>query len=79
MAQCREELPIPTLMRGYMYTHDYRNLAQAKQALADVDLTRLACESCGTCTVTDCTMGFDVRERILDIARIRHVPDDFLS
>jgi hypothetical protein len=60
-----------------MYVYGYRDLAAARDALDGVDLSFLACETCDRCTV-DCTMGFDVRGRIRDVARIRHVPEDFV-
>jgi predicted aldo/keto reductase-like oxidoreductase len=79
LAQCPKGVEVPTLVRSYMYTYGYRDLAAAKLALEPVDVDRAAraCGSCETCTVR-CTMGFDVRERIRDVARIRHVPDDFV-
>jgi hypothetical protein len=62
-----------------MYTYGYRDLAAAKLALEAVDVAAAAraCGSCETCAVS-CTMGFDVRDRVRDIARIRHVPDEFV-
>jgi predicted aldo/keto reductase-like oxidoreductase len=79
LAQCPKGVEVPTLVRSYMYTYGYRDLAAAKSALEPVDVARAAeaCGSCETCSVR-CTMGFDVRERIRDVARIRHVPDDFV-
>lgn len=79
MAQCPKGVEIPTLARSFMYTYGYRDLAAAKQALEPVDVAAAAraCGSCDTCAVS-CTMGFDVRERVCDIARIQHVPDDFV-
>lgn len=76
--QCRHRLELPAMMRSYMYAYGYRDLAKAKNAVRDLDLAPVACESCGPCTVTDCSMGFDVREKALDIARIAAVPDDFI-
>ncbi len=78
VAQCGKDIEIPTLMRGYMYVHGYRNLAKAKEALRHVDLVALPCSSCDKCKV-DCTMGFDVKNKIEDIARIRGVPEDFIA
>jgi len=77
IAQCRESLNIPTLMRSYMYAYGYRNSALAKETLQSVDLPNAPCTNCHTCTVT-CTMGFDVRNKILDIVRLKDVPEDFL-
>jgi predicted aldo/keto reductase-like oxidoreductase len=79
MAQCPKGVEIPTLMRGYMYTHGYRDLAAAKLALDPVDVAAAArgCGSCETCSVS-CRMGYDVRDRVRDVAWIQHVPDDFV-
>jgi predicted aldo/keto reductase-like oxidoreductase len=80
IAQCPKGVEVPTLARSYMYTYGYRDLASAKLALEPVDVAAAerACGSCETCAVK-CTMGFDVRDRVLDVARIRHVPDDFVA
>jgi len=77
--QCRHHLELPAMMRSYMYAYGYRDLAKAKNAVRNLDLTPLVCETCGSCTVTDCTMGFDVKGKALDIARIAAVPDDFIG
>lgn len=77
MAQCGRGVDIPTMLRSYMYVYGYRNLAAAREALDGVELGRLACESCDGCTV-NCTMGFDVRGRVRDVARIRYVPEEFV-
>ena len=77
--QCDRDVAIPTLMRSYMYAYGYRDLAKAKDALREIDLSHVACESCDACRVTDCRMGFDVRDKVTDIVRIRQVPDDFIA
>jgi predicted aldo/keto reductase-like oxidoreductase len=75
---CREGLDVPTLMRSYMYAYGYKNLALAKDTLDSVDLPGTPCSSCESCTLS-CTMGFDVREKIAAIVRLRDVPEDFLA
>jgi aryl-alcohol dehydrogenase-like predicted oxidoreductase len=79
-SQCPENLDIPTLMRSYMYAYGYKNLFEARSTLMDAGLPVLPCSSpsCSTCAV-NCTMGFDVKEKILDIARLRSVSEDFLG
>ena len=77
LAQCDKGVEVPTLMRSYMYAHGYRNLAKAKEALRHVDLDRIACSTCDTCRV-NCTMGFDIKNKVEDIARIKNVPYDFV-
>jgi predicted aldo/keto reductase-like oxidoreductase len=80
IAQCPKGVEVPTLARSYMYTYGYRDLGAAKLALEPVDVAAAerACGGCENCAV-ECTMGFDVRDRVLDVARIRHVPDDFVA
>ncbi len=75
--QCPAGLDIPTLMRSYMYAYGYRNAAQARSTLDLVELSGDPCGKCETCSV-QCASGFDVRERIQDIARLRDVPLEFL-
>jgi len=76
LPQCGREIAIPTLMRSYMYMYGYRDLRAAKEALAKIDLLDIPCSSCGDCSVT-CSMGFDIKNKIEDMAWIKHVPDDF--
>lgn len=78
VAQCPHGLEIPTIMRSYMYAYGYRNLAEAKTTLDSLALRRIPCESCGSCTVR-CAQGFDVKDRVTDIARLRNVPADLLA
>jgi predicted aldo/keto reductase-like oxidoreductase len=77
VAQCPHGVDIPTFMRSYMYVYGYRNLGAAKEALVSTDLTHISCNDCGSCPVR-CTMGFDVRDQVIDIARIKDVPDGFV-
>jgi hypothetical protein len=66
-------------VKSYMYAYGYKNLIQAAETLPPqlAGLSHLPCKSCSGCTV-QCTMGFDVRGKILDIARIKEIPEDFL-
>jgi predicted aldo/keto reductase-like oxidoreductase len=77
VAQCPENLDIPTIMRSYMYAYGYRNLSQARQTMDRVDQHDLSCKDCYECQV-NCTMGFDVRGKILDISRIKEIPEDMI-
>lgn len=78
LPQCPHNLDIPTIMRSYMYAYGYKNTSQAYQNLATIDLSGKPCEKCGSCSV-NCTSGFDVKNKIMDIARLRDVPRDFLK
>jgi len=75
--QCRQHLDIPTLMRSYMYAYGYRDLEHAQHTLFESGLAGKPCDKCEVCNV-NCTAGFDVKEKILDIARLSEVPGDFL-
>jgi len=77
LSQCPADFDIPTMMRSYMYNYGYRNRVAAKAALAERDLSAIACNTCDPCRV-DCPMGFDIRRKVLDIARIAGIPDEFL-
>lgn len=78
LAQCGRGLEIPTLMRSYMYAYGYRNLSLAKEAVESIDLSDIPCRSCRSCRI-DCTMGFDIKNKVEDIARIRNVPHDLIA
>jgi uncharacterized protein len=75
--QCPNNLDIPTLMRSYMYAYGYRNVAHARYTLDTVDVSGKPCDTCGVCKVT-CGSGFDVKDRIQDIIRLKDVPLEFL-
>ena len=77
IAQCPKNLDIPSIMRSYMYAYGYRNTLQAWHTISNVDLSAKPCESCEGCNIK-CTAGFNIRKKILDIARIRDVPKEFL-
>ena len=76
--QCRNHLDIPSLMRSYMYAYGYRNLPKAKDTIRTVLKDSDLCDGCTSCSVS-CSMGFDVKGKISDIARLGDVPDDFLA
>ncbi len=75
--QCIAGIDIPTMMRCYMYVYGYRDLAKAKAAMEKVDITALPCGDCHECRV-NCRMGFDVRRKLTDVARLRDVPEEFV-
>jgi predicted aldo/keto reductase-like oxidoreductase len=77
ISQCTHQLDIPTLMRSYMYAYGYRNLGQARDTLLSANSHALPCYTCSTCSIK-CTQGFNVREKILDISRLKNIPEEFL-
>ena len=77
ISQCPEDIDIPTIMRSYMYAYGYKNLEFARQTLCSTGLHSFPCNDCKDCNVI-CHMGFDIRSKILDIARLNDVPEDFI-
>jgi predicted aldo/keto reductase-like oxidoreductase len=76
--RCAQALPIPDLMRAYMYVYGYRNLVEAQDLLASLRLPSKICEDCDSCAVS-CAVGFRVRERIRNVVRLRDVPAEFIA
>lgn len=78
LPQCPRNLPVPDLMRSYMYAYGYGNLEKAHDLVESLDLPDNPCKSCGSCSVT-CAQGFDIKDKVTDIARIKAVPSDFFG
>ena len=76
--QCPYNLDIPTIMRSYMYAYGYRNMTQAWHTLAGVEFQGNPCGKCSSCNI-NCSAGFNVKDKILDIARLKNVPSDFFQ
>lgn len=73
LEQCNGKLPIPDLMRAYMYAYGYRQPALAQSLVASLDLPRQVCKDCSSCPVI-CLNQWNVRAKIRDIVRLRDVP-----
>ena len=78
LSQCRQKLPIPDLMRSYMYNYGYRDFADAQDLLLSLDLPDRLCDDCEDCPV-NCTEGFNVSDKIQDIVRLKHIPRDLIA
>jgi predicted aldo/keto reductase-like oxidoreductase len=78
LGQCLEGLPIPDLMRAYMYTYGYRNLVHAQDLVLSLNLPDKVCEDCTLCPV-QCSVGFNVPGKIRDVVRLRNVPTEFIE
>lgn len=78
LTQCPKALPIPDLMRTYMYAYGYRNLDIAHDLIRSLDLSEGLCDQCGVCPVR-CAKGFDIQARAQDILRLRTLPRDLLG
>jgi predicted aldo/keto reductase-like oxidoreductase len=77
VASCSRALPIPDLMRAYMYVYGYRNLGEAQDLVLSLNLPSELCTDCATCSVK-CVSGFNVSARIRDVVRLREVPSEFI-
>ena len=78
LGQCARNLPIPDLMRAYMYVYGYRNLVEAQDLLFSLNLPAELCADCSSCPVK-CSNRWNVSTRIRDVARLREVPPDFVA
>jgi uncharacterized protein len=78
LKQCRDQLPVPDLMRAYMYTYAYRNVALAQDLVLSLNLPSHACEDCSQCSVK-CSVGFNVSAKIKDVVRLKDVPSEFIG
>jgi predicted aldo/keto reductase-like oxidoreductase len=78
VAGCPKGLPIPDLMRSYMYAYGYRNLGLAHELVSSLDFAEDPCGSCASCSAV-CAKGFDIADRVRDISRLRAVPGDFFA
>jgi predicted aldo/keto reductase-like oxidoreductase len=74
---CPHNLDIPTIMRSYMYAYGYKNIKQAWHTVAQADYSN-QCDSCSICSV-NCTAGFNVKQKIKDIVRLKNVPSDLIQ
>jgi ferredoxin len=75
---CPKRLPIPDIMRAYMYTYGYRDNEQAYSLLKSLELPENPCKDCTTCTAI-CKKHFVVSERIADVMRLTSIPEEFIS
>jgi predicted aldo/keto reductase-like oxidoreductase len=77
VAQCPNHVPIPDIMRSYMYAYGYRDLKHAREVMDNLSGTDKSCSFCSTCNVV-CRQGFDIQNKAKDIWRIQDIPDEFL-
>ena len=76
--ECSKHLPIPDIMRAYMYNYGYKQPLLSKETLMDLALSNNVCSDCTSCTVK-CPSGFKVADRIAAITPIVNVPSHFLT
>jgi ferredoxin len=75
--ECVHDLPVPDLMRSYMYNYGYSFPAKARDTVIALGVSEDPCANCTDCAV-NCRAGFDVKAKITNIARIQNVPNEFL-
>jgi predicted aldo/keto reductase-like oxidoreductase len=75
---CPKSLPIPDMMRSYMYAYGYRNLQAAHELVGSLEVPENPCGACASCSAV-CAKGFDIADRVRDIARLKAVPGDFFA
>ncbi|MEX0981275.1 MAG: aldo/keto reductase [Bacteroidales bacterium] len=75
---CNKRLPIPDMMRAYMYAYGYGEMNKAKQEFAGTGISENPCTDCSICTAS-CIKGFNIPEKLADISRITTIPADFLA
>ena len=78
LPECKKSLPVPDIMRAYMYAYGYGNMEKAYSVLTEYDVPVHPCSDCGACTV-QCVKGFPVAKKISKISRLRDVPQDFIT
>lgn len=77
-SQCPEHLPIPDIMRAYMYAYGYKYSRMSKETLAELNISPDLCSNCETCKVK-CPSGFDISTKIAAITPVMQMPDEFLT
>jgi predicted aldo/keto reductase-like oxidoreductase len=75
---CRKKLPVPDLMRAYMYAYGYSMPSMAQNLLTEIGTSADPCSNCGSCNIK-CSRNFSIRERISDVSRLVNVPSGFLA
>jgi uncharacterized protein len=79
LPQCPNNVPVPDIMRSYMYAYGYRDLKLAREVIEGLPANaQNDCNLCPVCKV-NCRQGFDIQAKAIDILRIQHVPQDFLA
>lgn len=75
---CLKGLPIPEIMRAYMYAYGYRDSRQAQKLLIRLNIPNNPCADCAQCS-SICPKNFTISERITDVMRLTTIPEAFIS
>jgi predicted aldo/keto reductase-like oxidoreductase len=76
--RCSKRLPIPDIMRAYMYAYGYKQASLSRETLEELSIAGNACEGCAGCTVK-CPAGFDVARKIAAVTPVLNVPAELLT
>jgi predicted aldo/keto reductase-like oxidoreductase len=76
--RCPRHLPIPDIMRAYMYAYGYKQASLSRETLQELAVTPDACAGCTACTV-ECPSGFDVARKIAAVTPVLNVPGELLT
>ena len=76
--QCPNNLPIPAIMRAYMYAYGYKFAQLSKETLLEANIGADVCSGCDECKVT-CPSGFNVAAKIAGVVPVLNVPNELLS
>lgn len=76
--KCTKNLPVPDLMRSYMYAYGYHYSSKAKEVIEQSNIPNNPCSDCNQCTV-QCVKGFDIAQRISDVSKVLEIPDELLA
>ena len=77
--QCPENLPIPDIMRAYMYAFGYKQSQLSKETLAELNLPEDICSKCTDGCSVKCPSGFKIGNKIAAVRPVMNVPDVFLT
>jgi predicted aldo/keto reductase-like oxidoreductase len=78
LADCPHNLPVPDLMRAYMYAYGYSMPSMAQTLIGELGIKENPCGNCEVCKVS-CSRNFRIKEKISDISRLADIPGDFLA
>ena len=78
MGLCPKQLPIPDVMRAYMYAFGYKETLKAKELVTRLNIENNACLDCDACTA-HCIKNFDVKGKLASMQELKLVPDEFLA
>jgi predicted aldo/keto reductase-like oxidoreductase len=78
VSRCPKRLPIPDIMRAYMYAYGYKQASLSRETLEELAINGDACAGCAGCTVK-CPAGFDVARKIAAVTPVLNVPAELLT